>query len=281
MRNEEEIFDMLLDVARADERIRAVVLAGSRANPEIPKDKYQDYDICYYVTDIKPFYDKPEWVIEKFGRPLIMQMPEAMRYPEGDGNFAYLMIFGDGVRIDLSIVYTAHEENGEPALVLLDKDSGRGLVPRLPAPSGNVWHITTPSPLFFYSCCNNFWWCLNNAAKGIVRDELPYVMYMVNGVIRPELDDMVNWYIGVTKGFKLSTGKNGKYFRRYLPPDIYNCYIKTYFAGDCENIWAPLFAMGALFHDLALEVAAAFGFKYRQDEEDAMLLYMRMLQSGL
>ena len=37
MRTEQEVMDLILDVARADERIRAVLLVGSRANPAIPK----------------------------------------------------------------------------------------------------------------------------------------------------------------------------------------------------------------------------------------------------
>ncbi|MCL2880653.1 MAG: aminoglycoside 6-adenylyltransferase [Treponema sp.] len=278
MRSEEEIFSLILDVAKKDDRIRAVVMGGSRANPEIPKDRYQDYDISYYVTDMGPFFNNSGWAVEKFGKPLIMQMPEAMRYPEGDGNFVYLMIFPDGIRIDLGVIFTKFQNTGEPAVVLLDKDNGMEFVPQLPPPNGAIWHIKPPSALFFSSCCNNFWWCLNNVAKGIARDELPYVMYMINDVVRPELDDMVNWYIGSTKGFSLSTGKNGKFIKRYLPPDIYESYVKTYFSGKCTNIWAPVYAMGELFHSLALKVAGNFDFVYRQDEEDAMVQYMRMVQ---
>ena len=87
MRTEQEIIDLILSTARADACIRAVLLVGSRANPAVPKDIYQDYDITYFVADIAPFYNNPAWVEERFGKPLIMQMPEAMRYPAGDGNF--------------------------------------------------------------------------------------------------------------------------------------------------------------------------------------------------
>ena len=45
MRTSEEMFRLILDVAREDDRIRAVVLSGSRADPEAPRDRYQDYDI--------------------------------------------------------------------------------------------------------------------------------------------------------------------------------------------------------------------------------------------
>ena len=105
MRTEQEVMNLILDVAKADERIRAVLLAGSRANSEVPKDIYQDYDITYFVEDITPFYNNPAWIEERFGKPLIMQMPEAMRNPVGDGNFNYMMIYPDGVRIDLSFCF--------------------------------------------------------------------------------------------------------------------------------------------------------------------------------
>jgi len=52
MRTEQEMMDLILSVAKVDERIRAVSIEGSRANPSVPKDRFQDYGISYYVTDI-------------------------------------------------------------------------------------------------------------------------------------------------------------------------------------------------------------------------------------
>ena len=228
MRTEQEMMDLILGVATADERIRAVRMEGSRANPAVPKDQYQDYDISYYVVDIEPFYNNPEWVIEKFGKPPIMQMPEAMRWPDGSGHFNYMMIYPDGNRIDLTFQPKKYIDNGEPSIMLLDKDNGNGFLPPLPPPNDTYYHIKPPSPLFYYSCCNNFWWCLNNVAKGIARDELPYVMNMLNEWVRAELHSMIEWYIGVQCGYDLSAGKYGKYFKRYLSPEIYERYCATY-----------------------------------------------------
>lgn len=278
MRSEQEVMKLILDVAKADERIRAVLLVGSRANPAVPKDIYQDYDITYFVEDITPFFNNPGWVEEHFGKPLIMQMPEVMRYPSGDGNFNYMMIYPDGVRVDISFVFQKYIDNGEPAIVLLDKDDGKGFIPPLPVPNDKYWHIKPPSPLFFYSCCNNFWWCLNNVAKGIARDELPYVMYMLNVVVRSELHDIINWYIGTQYGFNISTGKEGKYFKKYLSAEIYNQYAATYSRSNYTEIWKAIDTMCDLFHTLALEVAKHFGFTYRQDEEDGIREYLRMLR---
>lgn len=278
MRTEQIILDLIVGVAKTDERIRAVLLVGSRANPIVPKDIYQDYDITYFVKDIAPFYNNPAWVEKHFGKPLIMQMPETMRYPVGDGRFNYMMIYPDGVRIDLSFEFKNYIDTGEPAVILLDKDNGKGFLPNLPFPSDRYWHIKPPSPLFFYSCCNNFWWCLNNVARGIARDELPYVMYMLNCVVRSELDDMINYYIGVQYGFNLSTGKNGKYFMKYLPEKLYAQYAATYTGSEYTDIWAAVDTMCNLFHTLAVTVAEYFGFTYRQDEEDGIREYLRMVK---
>jgi len=279
MRTEQEMMDLILGVAKADERIRTVTMEGSRANPATPKDKYQDYDISFYVTDITPFYNNPTWVIAQFGEPLMMQMPEAMRWPDGGGHFSYMMIYPDGVRLDLTLLPPRqYTDIAEPSVVLLDKD---GLLPPLPSPSDAVYHIKPPAPLYYYSCCNNFWWCLNNVAKGIARDELPYAMNMLNAVVRFELHCMIEWYIGTQHGFHLSAGKDGKYFKRYLPSELYTQYTATYSDGNYENLWTAVFTMCDLFHTLALSVAEHFGFAYRQEEENGMREYLRMVREDV
>jgi len=277
MRTEQEMFDLILSVAKADERIRAVLMNGSRANPNAPKDKYQDFDIAYMVTDVDSFTKDHSW-IDVFGKRLILQMPETMRYPDNDGHFGYLMLFEDGNRIDLSLV-SLNAENLKQfdclTITLLDKD---GIVPSYPPPTDMDFWLKEPDELFYYSCCNEFWWCLNNVAKGIARDELPYAMNMLNKIVCAELHDMINWHIGVTQGFNLSTGKSGKYFKRYLSPELYAQYAATYSGSNYDDIWASVSTMCDLFHTLALPVAAHFGFTYRQNEEDGIREYLRMVK---
>jgi aminoglycoside 6-adenylyltransferase len=104
MRSEQEMFDLILNTAREDERIRAVMMNGSRANPNAPRDFFQDFDIVYFVTDHRPFRHNFEW-IKRFGEMMILQLPDDMGdspHPE-DASFAYLMQFSDGNRIDLTI----------------------------------------------------------------------------------------------------------------------------------------------------------------------------------
>ena len=45
MRTTEEMLNLILNIAKEDDNIRAVLMSGSRANPDCPKDTYQDFDI--------------------------------------------------------------------------------------------------------------------------------------------------------------------------------------------------------------------------------------------
>ena len=58
MRAENEMYDLILKIAKNDSRIKAVYMNGSRTNENVPKDMFQDYDIVYVVEDIRSFIDR-------------------------------------------------------------------------------------------------------------------------------------------------------------------------------------------------------------------------------
>ncbi|KGX84201.1 hypothetical protein N784_14515 [Pontibacillus litoralis JSM 072002] len=96
MRNEQEMVDLIINTAKEDERIRAVYMNGSRTNPNVPKDIFQDYDIVYVVTETSTFIEDENW-IKIFGDLLIVQEPDKLDQGIGlDINFerryAYLML---------------------------------------------------------------------------------------------------------------------------------------------------------------------------------------------
>lgn len=279
MRTPEEMLEQILHVAREDGRIRAVTMSGSRANPDCPADIYQDFDIVYYVKDVSPFWDNMAWVEEKFGMPSLLQKPEssALMPPEGGGHFVYLMLFPDGNRIDLTVTPNPYVPDGEPAVLLLDKD---GTFPAIQT-ARDYWYIRKPSEKLFADCCNEFHWCMNNVAKGIARDELSYTMGMLNHYVREELIRMLEWYVGAEHDFQVSAGKMGKYFKKYLPEDLYGRFCATYSDAAPENIWRAAFTMLYLFGDAARKVAARLGFSYDVQEEKGIEQYMKQVKEGL
>jgi len=94
---------LILFTARDDDRIRAVILNGSRANPNVKGDQFQDYDIIHVVKDVESFIADPDW-INRFGERMILQTPDLMgnKASRKDSGSTYLMQFTDGSRIDLT-----------------------------------------------------------------------------------------------------------------------------------------------------------------------------------
>lgn len=278
MRTEAEMMALILGVARADERVRAVVLNGSRANPRAPKDLFQDYDIVYAVRDLPSFVSDPGW-IDVFGPRVMLQTPETMRQPLGDGRFTWLMLLCDGNRIDLTLLpaerFSQLDARESASVLLLDKD---GAVMPYPPAGDESYHVRPPDELHYSSCCNNFWWCAQNVAKGIWRDEVPYAKAMQEEVLRPELLDMAGWVVGVRRGFCVSVGKWGKYLKDMLPKEDYTTLLETYSSAGSETMWQSLLAMCGLFDAWGREVGQHFGYAYPQEDADAMLAYLHTVR---
>lgn len=281
MRSEQEMLELIIGIARYDERIRAVIMNGSRANPNAPRDMFQDFDVVYIVTDVAPFKDNYEW-IKRFGEIMMMQMPEDMQDPppSHDGGFGYLMQFTDGNRIDLGIYPIARlNELGKDSLsvLLLDKD---GIVGTLAPASESDYLPKPPTAKAFSDCCNEFWWVCPYVAKGLWREEIIYAKHMLDQVVREQLMKMLAWHIGVQTQFSKNPGKLGKYFQRYLEPELWDLLQKTYADANYENTWEALFTMCNLFRRVATPIAAHFGFDYPYDDDrgvSAHLEHVRFL----
>jgi aminoglycoside 6-adenylyltransferase len=283
VRTEEEMFQLILEIAKRDERIRAVYMNGSRANPTVPKDIFQDYDIVYVVTDVNSFVNDENW-ITRFGELLMVQEPEKMddalgRVVNLSQNYGYLMLFTDGNRIDLHLqsidFMLTNYKNDSLTRPLLDKD---GCLPKIPLATDKDYWTKRPSEAEYFSCCNDFWWCLQNVAKGIWRDELPYAKQMFELVVRPRLDQMVAWWISMGYEFQISSGKMGKYFKKYLPGDYWEKYQNTYSDSNYENNWEALFTTCELFRTLAKDVANEHSFDYQFKDDVNMTRYLKSVR---
>ncbi len=276
MRSEAQLMKIILDTAREDERIRAVVMNGSRLNPHARKDLFQDFDIVYYVTDPHPFRNNYSW-IERFGELMILQEPEDMQDPpaENKGYFTYLMQFSDGNRIDLGIYpleMRASVGRDSLSLTLLDKDNA---LPPLPPPDESSYLPAEPSAKAFADCCNEFWWVCPYVAKGLWRREFPYARFMLDQAVREQLMKMLTWQIGVQTGFRVNPGKYGKHFQQHLPAGQWRLLRKTYAGGGTASTWRALFAMGTLFRQAAGIVSKYNNFHYPEEHDRKVTAHLK------
>ncbi|HEX3767302.1 MAG TPA: aminoglycoside 6-adenylyltransferase, partial [Puia sp.] len=149
MRNPDEIKSIIVDKAKTDGRIRAVLLNGSRANQKLTPDALQDFDIVYIVLQIDTFIADNNWT-SIFGEKVIWQLPDEMELSDSDEkkshSFHYLMLFKDGNRIDLTLFPMERFEMDfipdSLTVVWLDKDH---LFENIQPASDADYHIPKPS----------------------------------------------------------------------------------------------------------------------------------------
>ena len=281
MRTEKEMLDLIINTAIEDERIRAVIMNGSRVNPNVKRDCFQDYDIMYVVNDIQSFTSNHNW-IHRFGEIMIVQMPEEMSLvqPDEDGKFPYLMQFVDGNRIDLTLVPVELIKKfvGQDSLskLLLDKDN---CLEEFPPASDKDYLVKKPTEKEFLDCCNEFWWCSTNIAKGLWREELSYAKGMLEGPVRDMFIVMLEWYIGMKTDFTVNTGKFGKHFEQYIEEDMWEQFKRTFSNAEYENIWDSFFVMGDLFREVANEIANTYEYQYPQDDDDKVTNYLKHVKA--
>ena len=273
MRTEAEMISLIKDIAFKEENIRAAYIEGSRTNPNAPKDIFQDYDIVYIVTTTKPFREDKEW-INNFGKILYMHYPEDnVFYPSDVENcYGWQIQFADGNRMDLHVCTKENAlANLELYQILVDKD---GIVPYPQETTDERYWVKEPREIEFKCTCSDFWWCLNNVAKGLWRNELPYAMDVINFVLRPHLKRLLEWEMGIENNFSVSAGKSCKYFKKYLQEETYRQFLATYSIAEIESIWNSVFEMCDLFQSTAVELSKKQKFVYDFEQAENSLSFL-------
>lgn len=264
MRTEKDMYQLILNFAQKDERVRIVTLEGSRTNPTIPDDKFKDYDIAYFVTDLETFKRDDTW-LDVFGPRLILQKPASMTlYPHTMGNWTpYLMLFEDGNKLDLKLIPIADKEDyftksDGLVAVLLDKD---GSCPDV-MPTDEQYWIQPPTATTYHDCNNEFWWVSTYVAKGLVRDELLFANDHLYQFLLPQLLQMMAWEIGHRQGYTFSLGKNYKFIEKHLPPEQWQQLRSLYIMRNNEETWQSLFTLQKLFCDYSHTVSRQNDYHY-------------------
>lgn len=262
-------YKYITDIARSDENIRGVVLYGSRADSDVKPDQYQDFDIYYIVND------KEKFNASVFENVKLCFVPSEV-YPElFQGENAYLMLFDDDDRIDLTVgtmqTFLTNHTDGQLMKCLLDKDDK---IHRLNDSDRSSYWVKPIDGKTFRNTCSEFLWETQNMAKGLKRDELPFAIFIRDISLRNMLNRFIDTYIGINNDYKVSVGTLGKYRKKYLSKAQYELYKNTYLSNTTEDVWKSLFYMIDLFGSLGRYIADKCNFIYPEEDEQYMRDYL-------
>ena len=206
----ETLYNLILTTAQENTAILMIGSEGSRNDPTVTPDQYQDFDITYFVSDdVFPTFDVFDR--SRFGDMMIQQiLPEKNRW-------CWLLQFMDGNRLDLKIqpVSVVPDYLAEDTLntILLDKT---GHYTNLTATSDRTHWVQRPTQSEFDDSITEFFWVSTYVLKGILRGELLYANTFFESIVREELYRLLTWRIGRDTDFSLSVGKAHKRLPAYF-----------------------------------------------------------------
>ncbi len=278
--------DALVDWARGENDVLAVVLTGSRARPDPDLDGLSDYDVLLYLRDPEAFAASDAW-LERFGSVLV-SLRDGYQL-DGSPVTTRLVQYDDGTKIDFTLCGPAHldrlcrrEElpDGMDAgyRVLVDEDDR---LADLPAPGGDPVTPARPTAEAYRETVDEFWWETLYVAKNLARGELLPARYSAESILRFRcLVPMLEWSVEAGHGWDLPIGPYGRRLRDHLPEAWRAGLDRTYFGADAEKGWDALFAMVELFEAAAEDVADGLGFEYPAERARKVVERLRGIRDG-
>ncbi|MGH7474966.1 MAG: aminoglycoside 6-adenylyltransferase [Longimicrobiales bacterium] len=272
--------------AERQETVRAVLLTGSRSSEKASLDRFSDYDVILYVTDLERFL-RPEW-LTTFGSVLV-RYEERGQEPGGLPYAMQLALYEDGSKIDFSItciealkrvsLATAlPEELDLGCEVLLDKD---GLSAGLPSPSYRAYVITKPTEPEFLAVVEEFFWETTYVAKNLWRDELLPAKYSLEVVLKLGLlRRMLEWRVAMGRDWSVRFGVLGRGLKRQLDERTWAELESTFVGADAAENWAALFRALQLFRRIARELAVGLCYAYPEALDVRVTRYLEEVRAA-
>lgn len=256
--------DLLLKIinwARGEAPIRALMLIGSRARPT-PTDDLADIDVCVFATSCTAYLSNDAW-LRSFG-DLWIAISE--QYTRADIIVpTRLAIFSNGIKVDVSfldvsvlIEMARDDELNDGYVVLLDKDGvAEGLLP----PTFHTSRRRPPTQEQFLALVDEFWFEAYHVAKYLWRGEL-WLVKSRDWSTKELLCTLIEWHAQSQHNWEYDTAFQGKHLHIWAEPAIVQTLHQTFAHFDIEDSWAALLATVALFRRLAVETAEVLGYPY-------------------
>jgi aminoglycoside 6-adenylyltransferase len=270
MRNLNEELEKLIEFAKANENIRALVLQGSFVNENAPIDDFSDLDPLFFVKDLSEFIENDEWK-NQFGNPISFFHDDGI-IQDNHKWYTRLTLYDDGFKMDFGFnsVESAKFANEMPLYkIYLDKDN---IIPKPEVSDERKFYVIKPTESEFLERVNSFFFDTSYVVKALARDEMFFEKYMEQ-VLKKKIHKLFEWYIGVKYDFKVNTGSVGRYFKRYLTPEEWNLLLATYPDANKDNCVKALRASFDLVRYLGTYIAKELGFRYPRKHEEDMLKY--------
>ncbi len=269
------LYEKVMKWARNNQGVRLVEMNGSRVNPCIEPDDFQDFDIVFYVSDFVAFLKELSW-LESLGPVLLKQTSDDQDEPIIGAENAYITMvqFEDGTRVDLTVVdieaFRTFSQRDSLSKIVMDKD-GRG---EKQAPDESSYYVEPLTEEAFMRSLNQFYWMVPYVAKGVARGHVFYALKSFD-ILRIELERVLDWWIASCHKVGISVGKGKHRYGELLPPHWLERYSRSYCSADEAQIRDALFQAVELFDEVAKELSKIHRIEVAEDTKDKVLDFVK------
>ena len=272
MRTNEEIIDLILNVAHTDPLIQTIGMQGSRSKDN-HVDKYSDFDLVFIVDDLQPYMDDKHW-IDRFGDILILQTPDDWFdhpfEPHTMHKFTWLMQFRDGTRIDLTVIQS--DEESLPTLQMKVIFDRTGILSSIL--QTETFPFTYPAEKEFLDTVNEFWWMTLYVTKGICRAETTYAKASFD-ILLAMTNRMLEWQIQMQHDGQANVGKYMRHLQDYLTVETFNIYANCFPTLQRDDLEVKLIHIIDFFLETSSAVATMSGYQKGSENTDQIKTMIR------
>jgi aminoglycoside 6-adenylyltransferase len=268
---QDTVVEKLLVLANSDPDVKAVVMNGSRVNPNVVPDEHQDYDIAFYLASeaIEKYKKNLTW-IDDFGSLVLYQLNYF-----GEKNYIFLIQYFSGLRIDISFsdIDELQQDIDEDSLsyILLDKENRIKIDP---IPNDNGYRIKAPTKFEWQFTTNELLWIQICILKEIARGEMELAISLYNEILVPEFIKLLSWLAGKNHNWNINVGKSGRWLKKYIPNEMYLRCFEIYVGNGKIGIIKNIRRLNQLLLELGTEISATLEYRYPLEDHHKTYLYL-------
>jgi len=263
----EQLFEKIVAWAKT----RVIIIEGSHGRNDRSVDRFSDYDLNLYVTDVARYADDDTWIAQ-IG-PIWAMEKEAG--PTGEPT--PLVLFAGGYDVDFRLLpvslleefvrqHRLPDSYQRGYRVVLDKDD---ITAQLPPPAYKAVAKKKPSEDEFLYAVNVFWFELFHLVKYLHRGELWQVKLRDAGIKR-RLLQMIEWHAQASHDWDYDTWFVGKHMQSWIEPEIWQAFFEIFARFDKEDSWRAVCALMPLYRRLAGETAQRLSYAYPYEMDGAI-----------
>lgn len=269
MSSYESIFNKILSFAEQCDRVRAVILFGSRARLLKPADKYSDYDLIFFVKQTEYFLYEDAWLDQiaeyqiSFTEPTAVNGFERRVFFENAMDFDFLFYPEEKAR-QVTESKTVQSWYARGYRILVDKIGYENLVVQQALPDADK---TLMSSREFLNIVNTFWFHAVWSSKKLLRGEIWPAKNCIDNYMKELLRQMAECHVKAHHGPSYDTWHEGRFFDQWADSLLLSELQLAYGGYDRNSLSSALWKTMDLFRTVAREAASRMDYTYSEKAE--------------